>query len=135
MTAQQAEFGEIAGSGGRSFRHPLRNDWDRLKPHFETAAAQATGQEAVTARAMLDIMPAFLTIVERERDRRTPADQTFNAFFALIGMLAENAIETAYRTPRGRREALTELLRRLDRVVGARLAKPSGAGGLILPGA
>jgi hypothetical protein len=121
-----------------TFRHPLRNDWDRLKPRFEAAAAQEIGQEAVTARAMLDIMPAFLAIIERERDKATPAEQKFGAFFAVVGMLTENAIESAYRTPRARREALSALLGRLERVVGARLSRPatiSGAGtSLILPG-
>jgi hypothetical protein len=119
-----------------TFRHPLRNDWDRLKAQFEQAALGA-GQEAATAQAMLKMMPAFLDTIEQQRDVAMAPEARVTAMFAVIGMLMENAIETAFKTPNARRAALAGMLSRLQATLTPRLSKPAGGAagnGLILPG-
>jgi hypothetical protein len=120
-----------------TFRHPLRNDWDRLKPRFEQGALGA-GAQAETCRAMLTMVPPLLDVIEAQRDRATPPEQRLAALFAVIAMLLENAIETAYKSPASRRRALDAMLSRFDKTLRPRLSKPSmtaaGGGGLILPG-
>ena len=119
-----------------TFRHPLRNDWDNLKDRFAQAALGAD-QEAMTARAMLAMMPPFLDVIEAQRDQALTPDQKATAMFAVIGMLLENTIEAAWRTPNGRVQACDVLLARLARTVKPRLAKApaiSKSNGLILPG-
>lgn len=121
-----------------TFRHPLRNEWDRLKPQFE-AALQSPGTEGEIARAMMKLVPPLLDLIEEQRDRRTASSDKLTAHFAVIGMLLENAIETAYRDPRDRRTALDNLLGRLRTVIAPRLSRNAtsagGGNGLIIPGA
>lgn len=120
-----------------TFRHPLRNEWDRLKPQFEALKDKRT-VEGETARAMLAMIPPFLDVIESQRDNATPPGDRLSAHFAVIGMLLENAIETAYRGPRDRRQALDNLLARLRTTIAPRLSRnmtsAGGGNGLILPG-
>lgn len=118
-----------------TFRHPLRNDWDRLKVDFE-AARERPGREGAIARAMLAMVPPFLDAIERERDLVTAPRDRLDALFVVIGMLLENAIETSYRSPHDRRAALNAMLARLEGVIAPRLSKAAtvSKGGLILPG-
>jgi hypothetical protein len=118
-----------------TFRHPLRNDWDRLKPQFEQTAL-GQGAQAEMARAMLLMVPPFLDVIEAQRDRATHPEARITAMFSVIGMLIENTIETAYKMPQVRRAALDAMLRRLDTTLRPRLSKPattSAGNGLILP--
>lgn len=119
-----------------TFRHPLRNEWDRMKPRFDVSL-QAPGAEGEIARAMNMLVPPFLDLIEDQRDRATSPDDRLTSLFAVIGMLLENAIEVAYARPRERRVALEHMLDRLSSTIGPRLARSSnsaGSGGLIIPG-
>lgn len=120
-----------------TFRHPLRNDWDRLKAQFEQTALGAS-QAAYTARAMLKLVPPLLDVIEAQRDANLSGEQKLSALFAVIGMLVENTIEASYRTRRNRNQALTAMLSRIDTIVRPRLLASAsntttGGSGLILP--
>lgn len=119
-----------------TFRHPLRNEWEKHQPTFAIAATGA-GEEAAIAQAMLKMMPPFLDVIEQQRDVAMSPERKTTAMFAVIGMLLENTIEAAWRTPNARVAALNGLLSRLNRTIQPRLAKApaqTGGGGLILPG-
>lgn len=75
-----------------TFRHPLRNEWDAVSAKF-AEMAKKPGREGAMARVMIDIMPGFLTALERERDKRTDPMAMFDAIAAAAGMMIENVIE------------------------------------------
>lgn len=109
-----------------TFRHPLRNDWDKVAPKFEQMAKSRDRGGAI-ARVMLDIMPAFLTTLERERDLSTSPAALFDAIASSCGMMIENAVEnTDYP-----RAALQRMLTMIENIVAPRVTKPKSA--IILP--
>lgn len=115
------------------FRSPLRNEWDRMAPQFQTSA-KAAGREGAISRMMLDMMPAFCDALERERDLGTPNHEFFDAVAAVCGALIEEAIEQ--RTPAaqmaGRAAHLDQMFGLINRVVRPRIAAPK-ASRLIVP--
>lgn len=118
----------------KRFRHPLRNEWDRHHAAF-AAMTMKPGRDGVMARAMLELIPPFLDVIERERDNATPAHDMFDAVAAVAGMMVENAIETQMlATPGaiGARAALHRMLAKIEAVVLPKVAGGKVAG-LILP--
>lgn len=115
-----------------TFRSPLRNEWDRLRPQFEAAAGDFSGHAGVVARAMLASVPPLLDAIERERDALTDPRDLVSAAAAVAGLWAENAIQQAFTTAHMRGLALDHVLRQVNAVVRPRLAA-GRAGGLILP--
>ncbi|WP_398473088.1 hypothetical protein [Tardiphaga sp.] len=95
-----------------TFRHPLRNEWDAVADQF-TAMARKHGREGVMARVMIDIMPGFLTALERERDKGTSPQQMFDAIAAAAGMMIENVIEHHPTSPP--RQALQRMFSLIER--------------------
>lgn len=101
-----------------TFRHPLRNEWDKVAPQFERMA-KSPGRDGVMARLMLDITPAFIAALERERDRRTHPVSLFDAVAAASGMMIENVIEQHPTLPA--RAALQRMQQMIQRTVEPRI--------------
>lgn len=113
-----------------TFRHPLRNEWDCVSAQFERMA-KSPGRDGVMARLMLDITPAFIDALERERDKRTHPVSLFDAVAAASGMMIENVIEHhPSLPPRAALQRMQQLIQRTvePRVVSKRSAiiRPEG---------
>lgn len=95
-----------------TFRHPLRNEWDRVSAQFERMAT-SPGRDGAMARLMLDITPAFIGALERERDKRTHPAALFDAVAAACGMMIENVIEhQPGQPPRAALQRMQQLIQR-----------------------
>lgn len=112
------------------FRSPLRNEWERVRNQFE-ASAKKMDHEGAIARLMLDLMPAFIAAIERERDNHTAPKDFFSAVGAVCGALIEEAIEKQ-NTLMSPRASLHHMLGTIEAVVAPRVVKQKSS--LILPG-
>lgn len=115
-----------------TFRHPMRNQWDANKQAFEITALEG-GRGGAIARVMLKLVPAYLDVLEAERDLATPAPALFNAVAAVAGLMIENAIEhhAAMMSPRA---ALHSMLSMIERGVLQNVVERTRAARIILPG-
>lgn len=116
-----------------TFRHPLRNEWDAVAEQFARLSVQRNRGGAM-ARVMMDIMPAFLASLERERDNATSPDIMFDGIASACGMMIENVIEHHPVAPP--REALQRMLTNIQRIVlpkveakRSKIIMPEGYGG------
>lgn len=107
-----------------TFRHPLRNEWDRVSAHFERMA-KSPGRDGVMARLMLDVTPVFIAALERERDKRTHPLALFDAIAAASGMMIENVIEHHPRLPP--RAALQRMQQMIQTIVEPRVVSKRSA--------
>jgi hypothetical protein len=81
------------------------------------------------ARLILDITPAFIGALERERDRRTHPLSLFDAVAAVSGMMIENVIE--HHPTMGPRAALQRMQQLIERTVAPRVESKQPS--IILP--
>lgn len=113
-----------------TFRSPLRNEWDRVRPQFQQMQGKP-GRDGVIARMMVAFMPVLVEEMERERDRKTPPQDLFDALGAVCGQIIEEAIEKQppVHPPH---VCLQRMQMMIQGVVGPRVAKRKSS--LILPG-
>lgn len=101
-------------------RHPLRNELDRLERDLKPLAVRM-GYQGAMARAMLKLLPAFVDILEDERDRNTPPRDRLDGLRCAVTNLIAHSIKLNV-ADRDQREALRQYLALLEKEIRPRLS-------------
>lgn len=109
----------------------LRQEFERLRPMLLQEGRKLT-HEGAYARAMLNLVPAFITHLEREAKHGIKAEHVFDGNVNALANVLLHLIRTCIQAPK-HQHALENALRHLEAGVLPKLSV--SAGGVILPGA